>query len=203
MRAQTDATASCGCGSEGFTLVELMVVLALLAIAMTMAAPGLAGFMRSAELTTAASGFVAGLDAARSEAMKRNLPALVVPLDAARRDWSRGFVAFVDVDLDGAYDEAVDLTVLRHPISASFLDVSGTGTAKSVPAYVRYDGSGFSKKTDGSFIALSMSFSRNDAPAAEAFSQTRRVFIARTGRVRMCTPASERDARCEMPGTDP
>ncbi|MGI4777528.1 MAG: GspH/FimT family pseudopilin [Janthinobacterium lividum] len=188
--------------NTGFTLVELMVVLAVLAIALATAAPGFTGFLRNAELTTAANSFVASVNAARSEAMKRNLPALVMPLDAARRDWSQGFVAFVDVDMDGAYTESVDITVLRQPISAPFLSVTGTGTAKSTPAYVRYDGSGFARTASGSFIALSMSFSRNDAPAAEAFSQTRRIFIARTGRIRMCTPASAKDARCELPETD-
>ena len=202
MRQRTDAGGCAMRTCTGFTLVELMVVLAVLAVALTMAAPGFTRFMRNAELTATASTFVASLNAARSEAMKRNLPALVVPLDAARRDWSQGFVVFVDVDLDGIYSESTDITVLRQPISTPFLDVSGTGTARSVPAYVRYDGSGFSKRTDGSFIALSMSFSRNDAPAAETFSQTRRIFIARTGRIRMCTPASAKDSRCDLLSSD-
>lgn len=200
MRRRTDAAVARS--RAGVTLIELMVVLAVLAVALTMAAPGFATFMRNAELTTAANSFVASVSTARSEAMKRNLPALVMPLDAARRDWSKGFVAFVDVDMDGAYTESVDITVLRQPISAPFLNVTGTGTAKSAPAYVRYDGSGFARTAGGGFIALSMSFSRNDAPAAEAFSQTRRIFIARTGRIRMCTPASAKDTRCELLETD-
>lgn len=187
----------------GFTLIELMVTLAVLAVMLTLSAPSFTSFMRSAELSTTANSFVASVNAARSEAMKRNLPALVMPLESGRRDWSQGFVAFVDVDRDGAYTESVDITVLSQPIANSFLKVTGTGTAKYAPSYVRYDGSGFSKKLDGSFSALSLSFSRNDVSATENFAQTRRVFIARTGRIRICTPTSAKDTRCELLQADP
>ncbi len=48
-----------------------------------------------------------------------------------------------------------------------------------------------------------MTFSRNDVPQAEIFAQTRRIFIARTGRIRICTPTSAKDSRCELIDTDP
>ena len=87
--------------APGFTLVELMVVLAIAGVLLLMATPNFTTFVRDAELASAARGLVASLHAARSEAMKRNLPALVMPLEPGRRDWSRGFVAFVDTDRDG------------------------------------------------------------------------------------------------------
>ena len=190
-------------GAIGFTLIELMVVLAVLAVMLTLSTPGFTSFMRSAELSTAANSFVSSLNAARSEAMKRNLPAMVMPLEAGRSDWSQGFVAFVDVDRDGAYSASVDITVLRQPIFGTFLTVEGNGSAKATPAYVRYDGSGFARKSDGNAGNLSMTFSRNDVPQAEIFAQTRRIFIARTGRIRICTPTSAKDSRCELIDTDP
>lgn len=189
--------------TAGFTLVELMVVLAVLAIMLTLAAPSFTSFLRSAELSTTTHSFVASLNAARSEAMKRNLPAMVMPLESGRRDWSQGFVTFVDVDRDGAYTESVDITVLRQPISGTFLTVEGNGTATATPAYVRYDGSGFARKINGSASNMSLSFARNDVPPAETFAQTRRIFIARTGRIRICTPASANDSRCQLLDSDP
>lgn len=197
------ATAPVSRPPGGFTLIELMVVLAVLAILLTLSAPSLTSFMRSAELSTASDSFVASLNAARSEAMKRNLPAMVMPLESGRQDWSQGFVTFVDVDRDGTYTESVDITVMRRPISGTFLKVAGNGTANDMPSYVRYDGSGFAKRSDGSFGALSLSFSRNDVAPEEIFAQTRRIFIARTGRVRTCTPTSARDPHCELLETDP
>ncbi len=202
-RMTRSATHRSAGGAGGVTLIELMVVLAVLAILLTLSAPGLTSFMRSAELSTVANSFVASLNAARSEAMKRNLPAMVMPLETGRSDWSQGFVAFVDVDRDGAYSESVDITVLRQPISGTFLTVEGNGTAKAKPAYVRYDGSGFARKSSGSAGNLSLSFSRNDVSPTELFAQTRRIFIARTGRIRICTPTSAKDARCEPFDSDP
>jgi type IV fimbrial biogenesis protein FimT len=106
-------------------------------------------------------------------------------------------VAFVDVDRDGRYTEGVDLTVLKQPLDAPYLTITGTGSVKASPAYVRYDGSGFAKKADDSSNNLSISISRNDVSGIQRFSQRRRIFIARTGRLRICTPASASDKRCE------
>jgi type IV fimbrial biogenesis protein FimT len=194
-RPRRPARASRG---RGFTLVELMVTLSIVAILMLLSAPSFTSFLRNSELSSAANTFVASLNAARSEAMKRNLPAMVVPLDAARSDWTQGFVAFVDVDRDGAYSEKVDITVLRQPLTASYLSIEGTGSAKAAPAYVRYDGSGFAKKADDSPNNLSISISRNDVPGTESYAQSRRIFIARTGRLRICVPASTADKRCPL-----
>lgn len=187
---------------RGFTLVELMVVLAILAILLMLSAPSFTGFLRNSELSSAANSFVASLNAARSEAMKRNLPAMVMPLDAGRADWTKGFVAFVDVNRDGAYTEGVDVTVLTQALTANYLSISGTGTAKASPSYVRYDGSGFAKKADGSFSNLSISISRTDASNPETSGQIRRIFIGRTGRVRICTPTSATDSKCELIDSD-
>lgn len=184
-------------GGCGFTLVELMVVLAVLSILLVLAAPGFTSLVRNAQMASASHSFVASLNAARSEAMKRNLPALVMPLEPGRRDWSRGFVAFVDMDRDGRYDAATDLTVLAQALDAPYLTIAGTGSVKANPAYVRYDGSGFAKKANDSFNNLSISISRNDVTGTEAFAQSRRIFITRNGRLRICTPASASDKRCE------
>jgi len=182
--------------APGFTLVELMVVLAIAGVLLLMATPNFTTFVRDAELASAARGLVASLHAARSEAMKHNLPALVMPLEPGRRDWSRGFVAFVDTDRDGRYTEGVDQTVLSQPLAAPFLSITGTGSIRATPAYVRYDGSGFPRKTDDSPDNLSISISRTDVPGHPAFAPSRRIFIARTGRLRICTPASASDRRC-------
>ncbi|MET0542216.1 MAG: GspH/FimT family pseudopilin [Variovorax sp.] len=186
---------------RGFTLIELVVVIAILAIVAALAAPSFIGFLRSSELSSVANSFIASVNAARSEAMKRNLPAMVMPLDDRHRDWSKGFVAFVDMNRNGAYDEG-DFTVLRQPIDAAYLSFSGNGSAGGTPAYVRYDGSGFARKADGSSNNLSLTLSRNDVSGSANFAQTRRIFILRTGRTRVCTPASATDTTCQFSGSD-
>lgn len=194
--ADTKAGARPARRAPGFTLIELLVTLAILAILLAAAAPSFLGFLRNSELTAVANTYVTALNAARSEALKRNLPAMVTPLDTARSDWTQGFVAFVDVDRNARYDEGTDIVVLTRPIRGAFLSISGTGSAKASPPYVRYDGSGFARNADGGPGNLTFNIFRNDVPDNEAIAQTRRVIIATTGRVRLCTPTSATDRRC-------
>jgi type IV fimbrial biogenesis protein FimT len=61
-----------GQGSGGFTIIELMVALAVLAILVTLAVPNFNDATLSARLNGFANSLVAGAQVARSEAIKRN-----------------------------------------------------------------------------------------------------------------------------------
>jgi type IV fimbrial biogenesis protein FimT len=58
--------------SSGFTLIEMMVVVVILAILMALAAPSFTTFIRNAQVRAAAENMQAGLNLARSEALRRN-----------------------------------------------------------------------------------------------------------------------------------
>lgn len=58
--------------ARGFTIVELMVTLGVIAILMVIAVPSFNSMINSNRLTTAANELVAGLNTARMEAIKRN-----------------------------------------------------------------------------------------------------------------------------------
>ncbi len=58
---------------EGFTLIELMVTLAVAAIMLTIAVPSFQEFIGSNRLTSEANGFLTSLNLARSEAIKGNV----------------------------------------------------------------------------------------------------------------------------------
>lgn len=73
---------------RGFTLVELMVVLILMAILMAIGVPSYRGFILNQRLITTTADLRIALVTARSEAVKRNRTVKVLPNDG---DWGSGW----------------------------------------------------------------------------------------------------------------
>lgn len=180
---------------HGFTLIELMVTLAIAAILMFLAAPSFVSYQRNTQLTSAANTLLAAINAARGEAMKRGMSAMVVPTNNGS-DWTTGWVVFVDKNNSRTYTDTGDNTVLTQAKVPSGISISGSGIASGSTPYIMFDASGYSNTKAGSFGALSISFARTDVVAADQFSQTRKIKIASTGRIRMCTPKSASDEDC-------
>jgi type IV fimbrial biogenesis protein FimT len=72
----------------GFTLIEAMVVVALVSILVGIAAPGFRSFIGTMNSKSAAFDLIGDLTAARSEAVKRNQNATVVPVGGS---WTNGW----------------------------------------------------------------------------------------------------------------
>lgn len=60
--------------ATGFTLIELMIGIAILAIAMALGIPSFAEWIQNSQIRTAGESISAGLQAARNEAIRRNTP---------------------------------------------------------------------------------------------------------------------------------
>lgn len=73
----------------GFTLIETMVVLALLAILASLAGPAMSRFVASQRVKSSASSLHLALVKARSEAIKRNGTVSVQPITGA--NWNSGW----------------------------------------------------------------------------------------------------------------
>lgn len=186
---------------RGFSLIELMVTVAIAAILMMVAAPNLVTFKRNSDLTAAANALLASINAARGEAMKRGQNAMVVPTNNGT-DWNTGWVVFVH-KLSGAastwaYDAANDVTVQQQEAMPSYITVTGIGsaTAGNSTPFLMFDSSGFNKDKGGNFVASVVSIARNDVPSALTSKETRLIIISRSGRARVCTPTSATDANC-------
>jgi len=180
---------------RGFTLIELMITFAIAAILMMVAVPSFVSFQKNAQLTSAANTLLAATNAARGEAMKRGMSAMVVPANNGS-DWTTGWVVFVDKNNSRTYTDTGDNTVLTQGKVPSGISITGTGIATGGTPYIMFDASGYSKTKAGAFGALTISFVRSDLAAADGYRQTRKIKIASTGRVRMCTPESVTDDNC-------
>jgi len=98
---------------RGFTLVELLVVLAVSAILLAIAIPGYANFMNYNRLVAVTNDLVSSLQLARSEAIKRGIRVTVckssTPMESApvcdeEANWQQGWLVFVDDGIKGVLD---------------------------------------------------------------------------------------------------
>ena len=76
---------------SGFTLLELMVVIAVLAILSAVAAPSIATFISTQRLRNAAFDLVSDLLLARNEALNRQNNVVISPSSASGGEWSDGW----------------------------------------------------------------------------------------------------------------
>ena len=83
--------------SGGFTLIELMIVLVIVAVVLVLVPPGMTQLSLSTNLKTYSQEMLSSVYLARSEAIKRNAPAtLCVSTDgttcAGAGDWEQGWI---------------------------------------------------------------------------------------------------------------
>lgn len=73
---------------RGFTLIEMVTVIALAGLMLGLAAPSLRGFLMGHRVKSAVQALVSAAQEARSEAIKRNAEVVLV---AATGDWAQGW----------------------------------------------------------------------------------------------------------------
>ncbi|WXL25094.1 GspH/FimT family pseudopilin [Ectopseudomonas mendocina] len=76
---------------SGFTLIELMITLALLAILLGIAVPAVRDFIVKQRVSSATNSLIMSLVFARSEAVKLNRDVRVIPATTAANGWNNGW----------------------------------------------------------------------------------------------------------------
>ena len=83
--------------SAGFSLVELLVVLAIVAIIVAMGLPEIANYLRSNRLSTQANHFIAVMNFARAQAISRNQEVFVTRSGNNQPHyWNKGWQVWID-----------------------------------------------------------------------------------------------------------
>lgn len=168
----------------GFTLPELLIVLAIVGVLLAAAMPGLRTYTQNQQLAGAATAFLGALNLARSEAIRRGVRVDLAPRDGGR--WENGWVVFVNKPGDGNLQfDAGDELIYGHERLPAGLVVATTLSDKSAP-YIAYNGNGRTRNnlSDRAPQWGSWRFSLD--------GRTRLVRLGILGRARICNPAEDK-----------
>jgi type IV fimbrial biogenesis protein FimT len=140
----------------GFTLIELMIVLVVLATTLSLSAPLFQDMLHSNRLRAGASRFLDAINRARSEAVMRNQPVSICPSAMAitgkaqcSGTYAGGWIVFSNLDKDKVVDAGTDevLQVFESlPPGYRMTNRSGSKAAFELINYLP-DGSSHSNRT--------------------------------------------------------
>ena len=170
-------------GSRGFTLVELLVVVTLVAVLLAVGLPPLGDALRRQHVTASMQMLIGDMAMARNTAVMRGQQVVMCPSAggsgcAGGVDWSRGWLVYVDVDGNRRPDAPGD--VLRST-AAPGGETDGL-TLRSSRPYLRYQPDGRSAHSN---LTLNV---------CAGTSLEGRLVVSNLGRVRSERPSGP--ARC-------
>ena len=159
--------------SKGFTLLELIIIIAILGITMAIAAPGLSTMMANNRISSDASDFAAALQFAKAEAVARVNRVIVCKKNTTSNgcitsgDWSQGWIVFSDNNANGGVDAGETVLIVHDALDARItfggttgvtdsitFRPAGTSSVTTTEALIICDGRGFDDSSRGILITI-------------------------------------------------
>ena len=144
---------------RGFTLTEMLVVVAIMGVLAAIAAPNMSSMIRTQRLKNAAFDIYSGLNLARSEALKRNRAVTITPQGG---NWANGWVATDTANNVVQTQSGWSTVTIAGPVSISFstsgrlspasqlqLSVTASGADSSQQRCITVDASGRATSQNG------------------------------------------------------
>lgn len=116
--------------SNGFTIVEIMITISILAILTALAMPSLVQFMARNELVGTSNALISGINLARTEAVTRSTAVGICPSTngntCAGGAWESGFLVFVDDDNNSSFNGGEELIRAESGFTNPAITIAGT-----------------------------------------------------------------------------
>lgn len=192
---------------QGFTLVELMITLAVLAILTGLVAPGLRGFIVANRLASESNDVMGALGLARAEAVRRGRRVILCPVDVSdgkpitstcidlgSGTW-QGWMVFEDTNSNGARDVASEDVIRAGAFAGGSTHVLSSATLQGDKHMIVFRPDGFARpqgsNTDVQRVALGIC-----DVSSSVSSNYRTISLAFGGRTSL---SKEIKTSCEVP----
>lgn len=182
----------------GFTLVEMMVVIAILAIIAVFAVPSFRATLVNTRMSSAISDLQASLMHARTEALQRSTPVVVAPSGAS---WLSGWTTTLTPAVGAATQLQTHPAVIDLAKDSSIAVSVATGPF-AVGSSLRFDGQGFARQAvagsavSGGFLMGCMSLTSENGKVVS-------IIMAASGRLRTCEPSKDTTCVAECAAAAP
>ena len=168
--------------AHGFTLIELAIVLAIVAILIRVAAPGMSRTVAARALAAQSSEFMQALRFARAQALQRGSAVTICatapggpPLACQgprAADWRAGWIVFADRDRRGVPDDKSFVLRIQQPLQRS-------GGVAGTRGSISFTAAGFATDASSHFLFSPPGEAAVDAPPAVM------VCVSKQGRPRL------------------
>lgn len=183
-------------GHTGFTLLELLISIMLMALLLAIGLPALHNLVLNSRITAATDKFLSALSLARSEAIRRGQQVTMChsadlkSCDSGNaKNWDEGWIIFTDPNADGDIEQNNNEAVLR--VVAGINNGVTISSGGHFSQYVAYLPSGMSRSNMG---AGNGSFSFCDERGSD---YAKKIILNVTGRPRV---ADASQASIDCPG---